>query len=341
LSGGLKSPLGGMHPGLLSALTIQHIARPQSRAQWEARFSMWARPASDSEEGKIVAAEGRVRRALRRSLFLSNTPWSLVRQGSYHNNTNVRLDSDVDLCICLDQQFFIDAVEGPRRTGLVQSQVPFQDFKAHIAAMLISEFGRGAVQVGRKAIHLNKDAVERVSADIVPAFRCRLYSSLSRLGGHALLAEGIAFETDAGEWLTNFPAQHYQNGCAKNERTGRRFKRVVRILKALRNHMNEDQRTSPWMRSAANGAPSFLIESLVYNCPDNCFGHQHIYDDIVAVLNYLRSALPARNGFLSDLAIPPPWREVNGIKLLFGIGQAWTMANARDFVSSAQAYLKG
>src|SRR5687768_13321481 len=98
------SPLLGLlsleaqHQSLALTLLQQ---KPRNRADWEARFLNWQRPASETEEEKIEAAKRRVSRALKRNAFLSEHPWQIVPQGSYHNNTNVRSDSDVDLAIAL------------------------------------------------------------------------------------------------------------------------------------------------------------------------------------------------------------------------------------------------
>jgi hypothetical protein len=71
------------------------------------------------------------------------------------------------------------------------------------------------------------------------------------------------------------------------------------------------------VRFRAEHTPSFLIESLVYNCPDHLFGNQEIYDDVVAVLRYLNAGLNDRSDGRTLLALPiwAFWYEVNGIKL--------------------------
>ena len=69
----------------------------RSRSDWNSRFEHWQRPASDSEEQKIERAARMVRDALAKNAWLSAEGVSVFAQGSYHNNTNVRLDSDMDL----------------------------------------------------------------------------------------------------------------------------------------------------------------------------------------------------------------------------------------------------
>lgn len=87
--------------------------------------------------------------------------WSVVKQGSYHNNTNVRTDSDIDLCIRLDDAFFIDGPinDFPTLAEFDWELTPFtfDQYRSHIAWCLIKEFGESAVTAGKKAIHLHQD----------------------------------------------------------------------------------------------------------------------------------------------------------------------------------------
>jgi hypothetical protein len=55
----------------------------------------------------------------------------------------------------------------------------------------------------------------------------------------------------------------------------------------------------------------------------------------------LRRILTMLDLFLGE----QPWLnsavEINGVKPLFGVGQPWTLANARRFVQLARAFLEG
>jgi hypothetical protein len=321
--------------------------RPRTRSEWEARLAYWQRPASETEEAKIEAAARRIRTAFAASPFLAQRSWSIIKQGSYHNNTNVRLDSDIDLAVCLDDSVHFEGpnYDQPTLNELNMTPLPFtfEQYKSHIAWCLHEEFGHAAINIGNKAIHLNKqDQGGRVKADIVPAFTFRKYAARQGLLG--LRAEphtGIAIQIPNGAWITNFPSQHYENGCAKTAITGRRYKRVVRILKRLRNHISDNPSAPEWMRSRAKATPSFLIECLVYNCPNALFGASAIYNDVLAVLHDLRLGLPDPAAGATLLSMPrwALWTEVNEIKPLFSSNQAWTVAEATEFVDSAITYL--
>jgi hypothetical protein len=126
--------------------------KPRSRSEWEARFSFWQKPVSETEETKIAAAATRVRRAMRHSHDLTRRSWSIVEQGSFHNNTNTRTESDMDLCVCLTDAYFVEGPPGdsPTLVELGREPVPFafDQYRAHIAWCLQQEFGTAAVTMG-------------------------------------------------------------------------------------------------------------------------------------------------------------------------------------------------
>lgn len=266
--------------------------KPRNRSEWEARFAHWQKPASDTEETQIEAISKRVRQAMNRSDFLRQRQWLIIKQGSYHNNTNVRAGSDVDLCVCLSDAFFIDGPANDQPThaefGRVAMSFTFEQYRNHVAWCLSQEFGAAAVTIGNKAIQLHKNDGDRIDADVVPTYTFQQFGPRFAPTWQRNPPDyGVALLTTTGQRITNFPAQHYANGCAKNDRTGRRYKRVVRIIKRLRDHMAENPNLPQSARDRAKATASFLIESLVYNCLDTPhFQNTSIYDDVVTVLAY-------------------------------------------------------
>jgi hypothetical protein len=333
------------HLSALARVLLEANRKPRNRSEWEARFSFWQKPASETEEAQIAAAATRIRRAMRHSHDLAHRSWTIVEQGSYYNNTNTRTESDMDLCVCLTDAFFVDGPiwDSPTMSELGREPVPFSfdQYRTHIAWCLQQEFGIAAVTMGSKAIHLHKNDAERINADIVPAYVFQRFGArLAPFGSRGAPDLGVALLTSSGNRLTNFPLQHYRNGCAKNDRTGRRYKRVVRILKRLRNHMAENPELPQALRERARSTASFLIESLVYNCPNPLFGHAAVYDDVVTVLSYLCIGLQDRMP-VTLLAAPASalWTEANGIRTLFTPDQAWRIRSTAEFVSAARAYM--
>ena len=128
--------------------------------------------------------------------------------------------------------------------------------------------------------------------------------------------------------LVNWPQDHYDNGVTKNKTTNRRFKRVTRILKSLR----EDMTTNGTQEAKAAAGPmaSFLLECLAYNSADSCFGKEEgsYYEDVKAVIAAQWNATKDDNT-ASKLV------EVNGRKLLFSADQGWTRAQVHEFLYRA------
>jgi hypothetical protein len=255
------------------------------KVEWEKRFSRWRNPPSETEDDKIRRTERMIREAIRTDSFLSSLNLQIVVQGSYKNNTNVRGESDVDICILSH--------------NVISNNLTPNLFKSHLFAVLFDKFGASSIQLGNKSIKIHSNS-SRVNADVVAAF---FHSEI----------KGIIIYPEQGAPIINFPLQHYDNGCAKNVRTNYSFKAVVRILKSL----NLEMTTSDYKQ-----LPSFLIESLVYNCPDECFRKETLYENVIDTLNFLLKNLAKKSNEVQNLL------EVNELKLLFGGGQSWNRIDA-------------
>ncbi len=291
---------------------------------WEDKFKRWAAPLSVTEQQKCENAEGMVRKAIAASDALSKYDFRVFAQGSYKNNTNVRQDSDVDICICLKDVFFSDfAFAAPytrEQAGLVDSNYTYAQFKNDVEKALIEYFGSDAVTRGNKAFDVHANSY-RVDADVVACFtHCRYTST----GGYL---EGTELRSDSGQSIINWPEQHYSNGVAKNNSTNYRYKKLVRILKALRNEMNTAN------IQAAEPIPSFLCECLVWNTPDSYMGAATLTQDIESAIRFLY------NQTKSD-AECSEWGEVSELKYLFRSFQPWTRQQANEFLVAAWGYLE-
>ena len=292
---------------------------------WEATFRKWSKPSSDFEQQKMERAVSEIQRAVATSP-LNRFNMRVFAQGSYRNNTNVRRESDVDVCVLNQSYFFYDfQAEGITEVtaGISKgSNYSFYEYRREVGAALRNHFGASAVTAGSKAFDI-KETATRVDADAVPCFNYRLYTGKDSTGRPRYIQPiGTAFEPAGGRRIHNWPEQHFTNGNAKNAATVHRFKFMVRALKRLRYYM-EDQEVG-----AARDVPSFLVECLVYNVPNNYFGHAEYAKDMREVLAH------AFNATLSDDRCDK-WVEVNGIEALFHWTQPWSRADAHAFLSAA------
>jgi hypothetical protein len=295
---------------------------------WESTFRDWSKPSSDTEEQKCENAERMIRDSIKESSLLADKNIEIFPQGSYRNNTNVRRDSDVDICVrCSDVIFTDFSIANGfniEDVGLVDADYTYSQFKNEVEQALVAKFGNQAVTRGNKAIDVHENSY-RVDADVVACFEHRLYTYRGTNGRYNYLS-GNEFRPDKGGRIINWPHQNYENGVEKNKATGNRFKYITRVLKRLRNEMVENN------IAAAKLISSYLIECLVWNVPNKGFGHEEYISDVRYVLAH------TFNETQNDDKCHE-WGEVNEIKYLFRQSQPWTLEQAHAFLSSAWNYI--
>lgn len=145
---------------------------------WEQTFRNWSKPSSDTEQQKAENAECMICDAIAESGKLSARNVQVFAQGSYKNNTNVREDSDVDICVCCYDSLFEDFsfANGLTRVnvGLSPATYLFPQFKNNVEEALVAKFGRAGVTRGNKAFDVHANSY-RIDADVVPCFEHRRY----------------------------------------------------------------------------------------------------------------------------------------------------------------------
>ena len=290
----------------------------------EEQLTRWAKPPSETEEGKCQNAVSQITDAIRAKF---GNGVSIFLQGSYKNRTNVRLDSDVDIVVRHDDYYFSD-VSGMSETdkqkywaNFNSSTYTFPQFKNDIQDVLINKFDITVVERKNKCIRV-KGSSQRVNADVVPCFVHKRFKAPSLVE-----AEGIELVTDAGIHVSSFPEQHYDNSVNKNDNTSRMYKSVVRILKNVRNEL-VDQNTI-----VLEAMPSFFLECLVWNVLPNAHFQKNTYAAatraiVATVWNEMREAEKANN-----------YAEVSDLKWLFGSSSKRTHQQAKDFMQHAWNFI--
>ena len=293
---------------------------------WETTFSGWGAPPSITEQTKGENAERAVRKAIEASVKLNSKSTEVFVQGSYANRTNVRQDSDVDICILCSDTFFSDFSLSEGVNGAIlgheDATYHYSEFKGDVEAALILYFGSDTVVRGQKAFDLHANT-HRIDADVVPCFEHKRF-----LGTPENYWEECGTEIcpDNGGRIINWPRQNYVNGVSKNNATGRRFKAVTRILKRLRNEMVDEG------YEAAGAIPSYLIECLVWNVPNEGFGHDTFYAEVqYAIANLWNETRTQEN--CED------WGEINEFKYLFRDSQPWRRDQVNSFLQAAWDYI--
>lgn len=290
-------------------------------------FSSWAQGPGTTEAEKCENAERAVRKAVAADSKLSRLDVTVFAQGSYKARTNIKEDSDVDVCVRYNGGFFEWYPEGKTRAdfGNVEGSLNFSDFKNMVDAALNSYFGKASVTRGNKAFDIHANTY-RVDADVLPTFEFRSYTGEFHSDGSHHYHPGVAFFPDRGNMVINWPQQTYDNGVSRNDATGRRYKRVIRILKRLRNEMQERK------IAHAQGVQSFLIECLVWNAPGEAFQHASYTEDTRDVIAHVFNRM-LKEEDCSE------WGEVNELKYLFRPSQPWTRQQALNFFDAAWNYI--
>ena len=300
---------------------------------WENDFSQWARPPAKTEDERCENAIKAIRNAIAESEKLKNRSLTVFPHGSYRNRVNVRQDSDVDVGVLCDDSFFYHLPEGTTNETFgfsVPANYPYTQFKNELEEALVVHFGREAVRRGNKAIDVRENTYH-VEADVAPFFEYRHYLE----NGNYLC--GVELAPDNGGRIHNYPEclldswlqlpMHYENGVSKNKTTHRSYKGVVRILKKLRNEMDDA------FIAAAKPIPGFLIECMIWNAPTSCFKGNTWDDKVQAVLVHLGLST-------NDDASCEDVKEVNDIKFLFHSNQPWTRQEAYAFLEAAWSYIQ-
>jgi hypothetical protein len=294
-----------------------------STRNWEETFVRWSKPSSDDEEDKIARTERMIRASIQRHEWFGNRQPTIYTKGSYANNTNVRLDSDVDEVVESTAAFFYNSLSVPGfnvSAAGIYTPAPYDywTYKNEVEKALVDVFGRYGVTRGNKAFDVHENTV-RVDANVVAAWEYRLYCGL----GPNDFYKGSKFVADDGTEIINWPHHQKANGNAKNVRTGLRYKYITRVVKRLRNVLADAGYTS------TDPMVSYFVECLMYNCPDYCYDTSRSYSDNV------RSAIAH---IAADQQPDTAWHEVNEMKYLFGAGQTWTRQQARNFALDAWGY---
>lgn len=290
-------------------------------ANLEETLINWSKRSSDTEEQKCENALAMIKDAIYSYDKFKSMEIQFIPQGSYHNNTNVRQNSDVDICVKLCNPFFAQYPEGMSKEdfGNTDGKYSFAEYIADVERALAKKFGPDNFQRGNKAFDLHSNSY-RVDADVVACLEHRRYRK------DGTFIKGTQFYAKDGSKIINFPEQHYINGVAKNDATGRRYKRVVRILKRLKMKMVGDG------IQGLDNISSFLIECLVWNVDNSCFNQKAYTNDVQDVLAYLYHNT-------KEQSLCNDWGEVSDLFYLLRSGRKYTREEVNAFILKAYNYL--
>lgn len=250
---------------------------------------------------------------------------SVFLQGSYGNDTNIYAESDVDIVIRLRSNFYHDLESLPDdqkavfRTAHSDGTYPWADFMKDVLAHLVKTYG-DAVKPGDKAILILPGGGRR-RTDVIVATEFRRYHRFESLTNESH-DTGICFYRSTGERIANYPEQHRANCIAKHQATDGWYKPMVRILKNMRGKLIADGLLE------AGTAPSYYLEGLLYNVPNDKFGTNY-GDSFVNCINWMLNAdrstfvCANRQYYLLRESSPVTWRDAQCTQFLNAAGGLW------------------
>lgn len=293
----------------------------------EATFSAWTSPLSQTEEQRVDNTVRMIKDAVTSYDKLSDCTMEVFAQGSYANNTNVRQNSDVDICVMLTSTVFCNYVDGKTNKdyGYTDASITYLDYKSYIVEALKKKFGDYTITIGNKSISIDANSYH-VNADVVPAFQYRDFKTI-RSTDPAEYVEGIKYFAKDGSVVINYPKDHISNGKQKNNSTNYEYKKLVRIMKHLRNNMVDDGKAD------GDKITSFLIECLVWNVPNDTITGSNTWEETVQnAIGHLWNAI------YNDKH--KEWGEVSERLYLFHSGRKWTDEGTKGFLYNMYNYLE-
>lgn len=279
-----------------------------------------------SHQGSITQSSNTYN-TIKNILEASDTPYAsknfkVFLQGSYGNDTNIYAESDVDIVIRLDNCFHsdLDSLSEDEKSAYKQAfstaTYTHADFKRDVLSVLHEQYG-SAVKVGDKAIAIDASNSRRKS-DVIVATQFRRYFKFKSQSDSNHI-EGICFFNADGERVANYPKQHSANLTTKHQASTNWLKPMARVFKNMRSRMVDEGLIM------AGIAPSYYIESLLYNVPSEKLTSSY-QDCLVNTLNWYRQE--ATKG---DLVCANEQYYL----LRDGYDTCWTLGNCDTFIDAA------
>jgi len=250
----------------------------------ELQFDTW------SHQGSITQSKNTYN-SIKTVLKNKDTPYSaknynVFLQGSYGNDTNIYSESDVDIVIKLNDCFQHDLSPLPTeqqeafKKSHSDATYTHTNFRADVLSVLSGQYGSD-VDEGEKAIAIAAYGNRR-KADVIAAIQFRRYHKFLSTSNQSY-DEGICFYTASGAKIVNYPKQHSDNLTKKHQSTSMWFKPMARILKNLRSKLIAEEMIEGGV------APSYYLEGLLYNVPNDKFGKSY-QDTFSNAINWIHQA---------------------------------------------------
>ncbi len=292
----------------------------------ESQLEGFTKPISDTENQRCENMIKMVKEAIQdyyietRDNKMNLSDYEIFLQGSYANNTNVKQNSDVDICVMYKNVFHYSMPEGYSLNGsYTDSSLDYFELRNTIKRALIKKFGSDRIIDKNKAIRILSNSYT-TDADVVVAFQYRKYINSTNF------QEGIYYKALDKSIVINYPKIHIKNGNEKNVASNYMYKKMVRIFKKIMYDMQDDK------IYGSKDVKGFVLECMIYNFPnDEMFKHIET--------KYTDNLQKMMNTFINESM--NLWKEVNEIKWLFGIEEGKKESDYKDYIKAMKEYVNG
>ena len=258
------------------------------------------------------------------SVDLGDLSCEVYAQGSYANKTNIDGDSDVDLVIALKSSFYADKEELSKpeieeyEKYYQRSEVTWQRFREAVLKLLNRWY---SVKEKSKCVNVRSNLI-RLPADVLIALDHRHYRGFLGFLEQDYV-DGVQFYTSKDVKIINFPKEHIRACGSKDSKVGGQFRPVVRVAKHARNMLIASDES----KLKDGTAPSYFLESLLWNVEDSCFT-----GDLPQAYRNVVEWLYANPCKLKDMDFP------NKMAKLFGEAQdsVWNVSDAESLIAGLQ-----
>lgn len=267
----------------------------------------------------------------------NSSDFEIYLQGSYANYTNIRRESDVDIVLQYNWVFRYDdskldeVTKQKRNNAFVRASLNFEQYKTKIYNELCQEVSNyksvADIKYKAKSIKISLQN-PNIDVDVVPCFLYKNYWTFSEYDplNKNHYKHGIALDdTDTGEPIINYPKIHKENGEEKSSRTNKNYKATIRYIKKIKSLLVDKGIIDDKL------APSYFIENLLFNVPDNLFDRVSYLKTFENIVSYLSDT----TRYDSFLCQHKQW------KLFGGSSTQWNKQDAKCFIDKLNGVLQG
>lgn len=278
------------------------------------QYSLWAKPLSVYNEAIIGGIKTDIEQAIGKNI-------SVIAYGSHVLDTATNRMRPLDIYAVCKDDFYFDASNDDLKKEILpkEKNINFKEYKENVFEKITLYFGKQNI--------LKTDATIKIkfkdkNVNITPCYEHRYYEK--SFDEKFSYIEGVCFFEKDRTLIVNYPDYEYKNFNIKNRKTEYRFAEMLRIMKNI----------SVWIMNKTGYSTMMhpcLIQSLVWNVPDNILQNQEYEDAAFDILAYIYDAL--KNGAYKKMF------EINDIKLLFSLRQKWDHENVLKFICQCKKYI--